>query len=97
MFKKILVAAASTMIAVSAFAVDANKIEQSIQLKDGSTVHIFADGKMGMEDKFGRAAYMEPGHAMETKDGKNIVMIGNEVGRLDRLLNPYLSGGRSGY
>ncbi len=86
MFKKLLVAAASSMIAVSAFAAYANQVEKSIQLKGGSTVHVFADGKMGMEDNFGRATYMEPGHVMETKDGKKIVMIGNEIARVDQML-----------
>lgn len=87
MFKKLLVAAASSMIALSAFAVGANRAEKSVELKDGSTVHIFADGKMGMEDRFGRAVYMAPGHVMEAKDGKKIVMVGNEIGRVDQLLN----------
>lgn len=87
MFKKLLVAAASSTIALSAFAVGANQAEKSVELKDGSTVHIFADGKMGMEDRFGRAVYMAPGHVMETKDGKKITMNGNEIGRVDQLLN----------
>ena len=87
MFKKILVAAASGMIAASAFAATNDKVEKSIQLKDGSTVHVFADGKMGMENRFGRAAYMEPGHAMQAKDGKTITMVGNEVWRVDGFLH----------
>jgi len=87
MFKELLVAAASSMIALSAFAVGANRAEKSVELKDGSTVHIFADGKMGMEDRFGRAVFMAPGHVMETKDGKKIAMNGNETGRVDRLPN----------
>lgn len=86
MFKKILVAAASSMIAVSAFAVDANQVEKSIELKDGSTVYIFKDGKMGMEDKLGRAIAMRSGQVMETKDGKKIDMKGNEVERTHELL-----------
>lgn len=93
MFTKLLVAAASSLIAVSAFAVDANQVEKSIQLKDGSTVHIFADGKMGMENDVGRATYMEPGHAMQTKDGKQLAMNGNEVARLDQLLSKNHIGG----
>ncbi len=93
MFTKILVAAASSMIALSAFAADANQVAQSLQLKDGSTVHVFADGKMAMQDQFGRAVYMEPGHAMQTKDGKQITMNGNEVARLDQLLaNNHIGG-----
>ncbi len=93
MFTKILVAAASSMIALSAFAADANQVEKSIQLKDGSTVHVFADGKMGMENQFGRAVYMEPGHVMDTKDGKKIAMNGNEVARLNQLLSEHYIGG----
>lgn len=70
-----------------------NLVEKSIQIKDGSTVHVFADGKMAMEDRFGRASYMAPGHAMATREGKTIVMNGNEVARLDQLLSNYRIGG----
>ncbi len=69
------------------------QVEKSIQLTDGSTVHIFVDGKMAMEDGFGRAAYMEPGHAMQTRDGKTVVMNGNEVARFDQLLSKNRIGG----
>lgn len=92
MLKKIVVAAI-TMIALSAFAVDHNQVAKSIELKDGSTVYIFKDGKMGMEDKFGRATYMEQGHAMETKDGKKIIMNGNEIWRVDELVHKDHRGG----
>ena len=68
-------------------------VEISVQLTDGSTVHVFGDGKMAMEDKFGRTAYMEPGHAMQTTDGKTITMNGNEVARLEQLLNANRIGG----
>ena len=93
MFTKILVAATSSMIALSAFAVDANQVEKSIQLKDGSTVHVFADGKMAMENNVGRAVYMEPGQIMQAKDGRQIAMNGNEVARLDQLINKDHIGG----
>ena len=93
MFKKLLVAAASSMIRLSAFAVDENQVEKSIQLKDGSTVHIFADGKMAMEDQYGRAVYMNQGQVMQTRDGKQITMNGNEVARLDQLLSEHHIGG----
>lgn len=63
------------------------EVAKAIQLTDSSTVHIFANGKMAMEDNFGKATYMEPGRAMETRDGKKIIMNGNEVWRLERLLN----------
>ena len=93
MFTKIVVAAASSMIALSAFAADSNQFAQSVQLKDGSTVHIFADGKMAMENQAGRAVYMEPGRVMQTKNGKTIAMNGNEVARLDQLLAESHIGG----
>jgi len=93
MFKKVLVAAASSTIALSAFAADATQVEKSIQLKDGSTVHIFADGKMAMEDQYGRAVYMNQGQVMQTRDGKQITMNGNEVARLDQLLSEHHIGG----
>jgi len=70
-----------------------NEVEKSIPLKDGSTVQVFADGKMAMESRFGGAAYMEPGHVMQTKDGKQIVMNGNEVARLDQVLARNRIGG----
>lgn len=93
MFKKLLVTAASSLFALSAFALDETQVEKSVQLKDGSTVHIFPDGKMAMENKFGRPTHMAPGHVMETKDGKQIVMKGNEVARLDQLLSAHYIGG----
>ena len=93
MFKKVLVAVASSVISLSAFAVDANQVATSIQLNNGAMVHVFADGKMAMQDQFGRAVYMEPGQSMQTKDGKQIVMRGNEVARLDQLLSKSYIGG----
>jgi len=72
---------------MSALAADQSKVDKSIELKDGSTVYIFKDGKMGMENKLGRVEAMKAGHVMETKDGKKIVMIGNEVWRLEELLH----------
>ena len=87
MFKKILVTAAASMVALSAFAVDASKVAKSIELKDGATVYLFKDGKMGMESKLGRVMPMKEGQVMETKDGQRVVMIGNEVARLETVLH----------
>lgn len=86
MIKKILVGAAGAMVALSAFAVDMSKVEKAIELKDGSTVYIFKDGKMGMENKLGKTVRMKPGHVMETKDGQRIIMVGDEVARLESLM-----------
>lgn len=93
MLKKVLMIVAISSAAASAYAVDQSQVKQSIDLKDGSTVYIFKDGKMGMEDKYGRATYMESGHVMETKDGKKIIMNGNEIWRVDELLHSNHRGG----
>ena len=74
-------------ISASTFAVDAAQVEKSIPLKDGTTVYIFKDGKMSMEDQYGRAVRMKQDQVMETKDGQKIKMHGDEVVRLDDLLN----------
>ena len=88
MFKKMLIVVAGSMVALSALAVDASKVEKSIELKDGSTVYLFKDGKMGMENKLGKVVHMKAGQVMETKDGQRIIMVGNEVARLETLLKP---------
>lgn len=87
MIQKFLLATTIALVSISASAVDTSKVEKSIELKDGSTVYFFKDGKMAMEDKYGRVAYMKPGQVMETKDGKRIIMIGNEVSRLEPILH----------
>lgn len=87
MLKKTLIALATGMVALSAYAVDASKVEKSFELKDGSTVYIFKDGKMGMESKTGQSAHMKEGVIMETKDGQKIMMKGNEIWRMEALLH----------
>ncbi|KDP87246.1 copper resistance protein CopK [Cupriavidus sp. SK-3] len=84
--KGFLLAAGASTLAFSVFAADPSRLEQKFELKDGSTLYIFKDGKMGMEDKLGRPASMKEGLIMETKDGQKIMMQGNEVWRVDRLL-----------
>ena len=87
MLKKLLMVVAMSAVTATAFAVDAAQVEKSIELKDGSTVYIFKDGKMGMEDKLGRAVRMKKDTVMEAKDGQKIIMHGDEVMRLDNLLH----------
>jgi len=89
----LMIAALCTMGA-SAYAVDAAQVEKRLDLKDGSTVYIFKDGKMAMEDKLGRTVRMKKDTVMETKDGQKIMMHGDEVMRLDNILNP--PGSRGG-
>lgn len=85
MLKQLTILAAASLLSLSAFAIDHTKVEKTIELKDGSTVFIFKDGKMGMEDKYGKPAQMKEGHIMETKDGQKIMMKGNEAWRLEQL------------
>lgn len=95
MSNRTLLVIALSMISVTAFAGDAARAEakQAIDLKDGSTVYVFNDGKMSMEDKFGRAVRMKENTVMETKDGQRIIMHGDEVMRLDSLLRKGHEGG----
>lgn len=95
MLKKILVVAIMSAVSITAFASDEARAaaKQVIELKDGSTLYIFKDGKMGMEDKVGRATRMKKDTVMETKDGQKIIMHGDEVMRLDGLLQKNHQGG----
>ena len=52
-------------------------------LKDGNTLYVYKDGKMAMENKYGKSVSMKEGTPMETKDGKKIMMKGNELWRVD--------------
>lgn len=85
MFKKALLFAAMTTIGSLAYAADDGDVAQKYELKDGSTVYVFKDGRMGMEDKFGRATSMKHDTVMETKDGKKIIMRGNALMRVESL------------
>jgi len=93
--KKMLMVAIMSAVSVTAFASDEARAaaKQVIELKDGSTLYIFKDGKMAMEDKVGRATRMKKDTVMETKDGQKIIMHGDEVMRLDSLLHKNHQGG----
>lgn len=93
MFKKSLILVAMLAAAGTTFAVDAQNVARQIPLKDGTTVYVFKDGKMAMEDKLGHTLGMKHGVVMETADGQRIVMVGNEIARLDVLRATETSGG----
>lgn len=86
MFKKFAVAGVTSLIAVSALAMNPADLKETVALKDGSTVYVFRDGKMGMENPYGRAVLMSEGQAMVTVDGKTVRMVGNEVARVSSLI-----------
>lgn len=79
------IALAGTAVPVLARDAAAQESKQTFSMKDGSTLYVFKDGKMSMEDKFGRPARMKAGHVMETKDGQRLIMVGDEVARLQML------------
>lgn len=86
MKSKFVVASLIAAVSFSVSATDLSTVVKTYELKDGSKVHVFKDGKMGMENKYGKAVSMPQGKVMETKDGSKIMMKGNEVFRLDDAL-----------
>ena len=92
LLKQLLLVSVLSASAASVFAVTQDQVQKSIQLKDGSTLHILKGGKMAMENKLGQAVSMKQGVIMETTDGTKIMMHGNELMRLDR----YLKEGKEG-
>ena len=87
MLKKLAVMATLLAAATTTFAVDAANVAKKFELLDGSTLYVFKDGKMAKEDRYGRAAYLKQGEVLELADGRKIPAVGNEVARLDGLLN----------
>lgn len=66
------------------------QVVQRTELKDGTFLNTYKDGKTAMENKLGHAVFMAPGHTMEAKDGRSITMVGNETSRVE-LQNPLTS------
>ncbi len=93
---KMLLVAAVSATSFSAMANDAARAasKQVIDLKDGSTLYVFNDGKMGMENPYGRAVRMQEGATMEAKDGQKFTMNSDEVARMSSLLRQGHKGGR---
>lgn len=94
MLKKLMLMGAFLIAAVPAFAAHSyvDQVE-AIALRNGSTLYVFSDGKMAMADALGRAYRMKPGQSMETRDGKVVVMVGDEVQRLHEHLTAHYGGG----
>ena len=89
MLKRMWILVALTSVSALAVADDndaRNASTQVVELQDGSTVYVFQDGKMAVENKYCEAVSTKPGTTLQAKDGSTIVIKGNEVARLDRLL-----------
>lgn len=87
--RKSVIALSLVLPALSVFALDNADIVKSMPLKDGSTMHQFMDGKMAMEDKYGRAVRMKEGASMETTDGQSVAMNGDEVQKLSQAIQKH--------
>jgi hypothetical protein len=83
------IAFAAAGVSAPIFARDAlpQATQQTLSLKDGSTVHVFKDGKMAKQDRYGRPAYLQQGEILVLADGRKVTVAGNEVARLEGLLN----------
>lgn len=79
------VAVAGTALPVLAGDAVSREARQTIVLKDGSTLYVLKDGKMSMENKYGHPMRMKAGQVMEAKDGQRLIMVGDEVMRLQML------------
>ena len=89
MLKKMMIVVALSAVTVCAFAVESDARDAAtkvVELQDGSMVYIFKGGKMGVENKNGVATKTKAGTVLKTKDGQDLIMVGDEVGRLDMLL-----------
>lgn len=96
MSKHLVAAAILSALAVPAFAgnwpsPETWQVVQRIELKDGTYLNVYKDGKSAMENRFGQSVSMQPGHSMQAKDGRTITMAGNETIRVE-LQNPLTSG-----
>ena len=89
MIRNISVLATALVVLTSAFAMDAVRSEakQIIALQGGETLYVFEDGLMSKENKFGRPVYLNPGESVQTMDGQKIAIKGNEIARLNVLMN----------
>lgn len=99
MLKKLAMIVVIGAMASSAFASTATaraEAKQVIELKDGSTVYLFKDDTMAMENSMGHPVRMKPDTVMETKDGQKIMMHGDEVMRLDMLFKAGTNSGGNG-
>ena len=94
MLTKLAFTAAMFAVAGTAFAHPLSTLDKSVALQDGSTVYVFKDGKMAMEDRLGRAVSMQQGHIMKTSGGQSITMVGNETALLDCFLKTQLGGAK---
>lgn len=92
MLGKLMIMAALLAAGTAVLAHDLSNVARIVPLQDGTSVYVFQDGKMAMEDKLGRSVSMSEGHAMVARDGQQIRMAGNETARLDCIRRMMIGG-----
>ena len=65
------------------------QVAQRVELKDGTFLNLYKDGRSAMENRFGQSVSMQPGQTMQGKDGRTVTMAGNETVRVE-IQNPLL-------
>lgn len=61
-------------------------VDKRVELKDGGALVIYRDGKTAVEDRLGRPDRgVQPGSAVEARNGERISVQSNETGRLESL------------
>ncbi len=83
----VLGASAATMGSTSGNTPDQFGQIQTVALSDGGTLHIFQNGKMALENKFGNVGELQAGQQLQTRDGRTLTASGNETARLAQLLH----------
>jgi hypothetical protein len=68
---------------VSNFAPISRQTTETVRLQNGSTLHKYQDGKMAVENAFGRPVLVQPGQVLTAADGSSITMVGDEEARLE--------------
>ena len=89
MHKSMILSAMLLALCSTAYAASPN--EQTIELKDGTTLILQADGKMRHLDREGRPLRMAEGKEMEGKDGAKYLMKNNVIWKeywLKGTMNP---------
>jgi len=89
---KLIITAALLAAGTAAFAHDLSNVARTVPLQDGTSVYVFQDGKMAMEDKYGRSVSMGEGQTMVTRGGQQIRMAGSETARLDCIRRMEIGG-----
>lgn len=87
--RNVIVGAVVSAFSLAAFADDRFPerwaVQKRVELKDGSGLVVYSDGKMAVEDRYGNpVGKIKRGDSVETTTGERVVVNSNEAERLDR-------------